>query len=122
MLTTVLSRLPGEFGRYSARGFYLRCIVDLLYFYVESLLDRFLSVGVQMKIKLWRLAVLIFYGFGPFAQAQVGNPELIAQAKKEGALVRCPDRLGAVGARDLCPRYRERGRKAASSGFDEAIR
>ena len=87
MLTTVLSRLPGKFGRYSARSFYLRCILDLLYFYVESLLDRFLSVGVQMKIKLWRLAVLIFFGFGSFAQAQVGNPELIAQAKKEGALV-----------------------------------
>ena len=87
MLTTVLSRLPGEFGRYSARGFYLRFIVDLLYFYVESLLDRFLSVGVQMKIKLWRLAVLIFFGFGSFAQAQVGNPELIARAKKERALV-----------------------------------
>src|SRR5437879_13897916 len=40
-----------------------------------------------MKIKLRLLAVPIFYGFGPFAQAQVGNPELIAQAKKEWALV-----------------------------------
>src|SRR6266571_4317667 len=87
MLTMVLSRLLGEFGRYSVRGFYLRFIVDLLYFYVESLLDRFLSVGVEMKIKLWRLAVLIFFGFGSFAQAQVGNLELIAQAKKEGGLV-----------------------------------
>ena len=64
----------------------MRFFVDLLYF-VESLLDRFLSVGVEMKIKLWRLAVLIFFGFGSFAQAQVGNPELIARAKKERALV-----------------------------------
>src|SRR5437867_10018897 len=87
MLTTVLSRLPGGSGTRRSQGFYLRFIVDLLYFYVESLLDRFLSVGVQMKIKLWRLAVLIFYGFGPFAQAQVGNPELIARAKKDRALV-----------------------------------
>src|SRR5207253_5179059 len=87
MLTTVLSRLLGEFGWYSARSFYLCCILDLLYFYVESLLDRFLSVGVQMTIKLWRLVGLIFFGFGSFAQAQVGNPELIAQANKEGGLV-----------------------------------
>ena len=86
MLTTVLSRLPGEFGTRRSQGFYLRFFVDLLYF-VESLLDRFLSVGVEMKIKLWRLAVLIFFGFGSFAQAQVGNPELIARAKKERALV-----------------------------------
>jgi hypothetical protein len=60
MSTTVLSRLPGGSGTRRSQGFYLRFILDLLYFYVESLLDRFLSVGVEMKIKLWRLAVLYF--------------------------------------------------------------
>jgi iron(III) transport system substrate-binding protein len=38
-------------------------------------------------MKILRLITLVLFGFASFAQAQIGNPDLIAQAKKEGALV-----------------------------------
>jgi iron(III) transport system substrate-binding protein len=38
-------------------------------------------------MKILGLAALVFFGFASLARAQLGNPELIAQAKKEGALV-----------------------------------
>ena len=53
--------------------------------FVDSLF--LLPFRCRTKVRLLPLATLALCAFASLARAQVGNPELVAQAKKEGGLM-----------------------------------